>query len=278
MSAIYSHPSLHRNSDGPRRVWLEGRPYPDIRGVTVDQSSQWLAAGWRDLVAHPGVSLSYGAAFTVLAYLIVVGLSQLGMASLILPLVGGFLLVAPVLAVGLYEASRRREMGEPVRLGMCWAAFQRNPVQLASMGLVLMILYMIWLMLALLIFAMFYNAAPPAMGSFVTDILMAPQAPLFLLVGTLVGGALATVAFTISAVALPMLLHRPDTSAVFAMATSVEAVRKNARVMIGWAAMIAVITFAGMATFFIGLIVMLPLAGHASWHAYRAMIGDDDGF
>ncbi|GAA0575759.1 DUF2189 domain-containing protein [Caenispirillum bisanense] len=276
MSAIYSHPSLHRDRSDPHRVWLEGRPYPNIRSVTVDQSSLWLAAGWRDLVAHPGVSLAYGAAFTGLAYLIVVGLSQLGMASLILPLVGGFLLVAPVLAVGLYEASRRRETGEPVRLGMCWAAFRRNPVQLASMGLVLMILYMIWLMLALLIFAMFYNAAPPNMATFFVDILMAPQAPLFLLVGTLVGGALAAVAFTISVVALPMLLHRPDTSAVFAMAASVEAVRKNARVMIGWAAMIAVITFAGMATFFIGLIVMLPLAGHASWHAYRGMIGDDD--
>lgn len=272
MSAIYSHPTLHRERD--RRPWLEGRPYPDIRTVTVDQSSLWLAAGWRDLTAHPGVSLTYGMAFTVLAYLLVFGLGELGMASLILPLVGGFLLIAPVLAVGLYEASRRRETGEPVRLGMCWAAFTRNPIQLSSMGLVLMILFMVWLMLALLIFAVFYNSAPPNISSFFVDIVMAPQAPLFLVVGTLVGGVLATIAFTLSVVALPMLLDRPETSAVYAMATSVEAVRKNARVMIGWAAMLALITFAGMATFFVGLAVMLPLAGHASWHAYRAMVGD----
>lgn len=272
MSAIYSHPTLRRDRD--RRPWLEGRPYPDIRRVTVDQSSLWLAAGWRDLTANPGVSLTYGMAFSVLAYLIFFGLGELGMASLILPLVGGFLLVAPVLAVGLYEASRRREAGESIRLGMCWAAFRRNPIQLSSIGLVLMILYLVWLMLALLIFAVFYNEAPPTMSSFFIEILLAPQAPLFLVVGTAVGGIIAATAFTISVVALPMLLDRPDTSAVYAMATSVEAVRKNAKVMIGWAAMLALITFAGMVTFFVGLAVMLPLAGHASWHAYRAMVGD----
>lgn len=276
MSAIYSHPSIRSDSDDDhhRRPWLEGRPYPDIRRVTVDQSSLWLAAGWRDLAANPGVSLTYGMVFTVLAYLLFMGLGELGMASLILPLVGGFLLVAPVLAVGIYEASRRRESGDPIRLGMCWAAFKRNPIQLASVGLVLLILYLTWLMLALLIFAMFYNAAPPTMSSFFIEIILAPQAPLFLMVGTAVGGVIAAVAFTLSVVALPMLLDRPDTSAIYAMATSVEAVRKNKKVMIGWAAMLAVITFAGMVTFFVGLAIMLPLAGHASWHAYRAMVGD----
>lgn len=273
MSAVYSHshPSLHRRRD--RDAWLEGRPYPDIRRVTVDQSTLWLAAGWRDLKAQPTASLLYGLLFTVAAYTIIFGLGQLGMESLVLPLVGGFLLIAPVLAVGLYEKSRRRELGERVHIGMCLSAFRSNPIQLASVGLVLLIVFLTWLMLALLIFAVFYNARPPQLDGFVMDVLLAPQAPLFLIVGTAVGGALAALAFTLSVVSLPMLLDR-KVSAVYAMATSVEAVRKNAKVMIGWAAMIALITAVGMATFFIGLIVAMPLVGHASWHAYRAMIGD----
>lgn len=271
MTAVFSHSDMQRPQD--RDAWLEGRPYPDIRRVTVDQSSLWLAAGWRDLKQTPMVSLTFGLLFTLAAYAIVFGLGQIGMESLVLPLVGGFMLVAPVLAVGLYEKSRRLEGGERPSVGMCVSAFRRNGIQFASMGLVLLILYLTWLMLALLIFAVFYNARPPQLDSFLIEIITAPQAPLFLVVGTAVGGVLAAVAFTISVVSLPMLLDR-DVSAVYAMASSVEAVRKNAKVMIGWAAMIALITAVGMATFFIGLIILMPLVGHASWHAYRAMIGD----
>lgn len=272
MNAIsHGHPESHGPAHGDD-AWLEGHPYPDIRRVTVDQSTLWLAAGWRDLKANPLVSLFYGLLFVVGGYALVFGLEQMGMQSLILPLLGGFLLVAPVLAVGLYEASRRRETNESVRVGMCVSAFRRNPVQLASFGLVLLILYLTWLMLALLIFAVFYNERPPALDSFMIEILLAPQAPLFLIVGTAVGGVLAWLAFSISVVALPMMLDR-DVSAIYAMAASIEATRKNTKVMIGWAAMIALITFVGMATFFIGLAIALPLVGHASWHAYRAMIG-----
>ncbi|WP_404385765.1 DUF2189 domain-containing protein [Caenispirillum salinarum] len=271
MNALTSHPDSHH----PRRdddAWLEGQPYPDIRRVTVDQSTLWLAAGWRDFRANPLVSLFYGLLFTVGGYALVLGLEQMGMQSLILPLVGGFMLIAPVLAVGIYEASRRREANETVRAGVCISAFRRNPIQLASYGLVLLILYLTWLMLALLIFAVFYNERPPALDSFLIEVLLAPQAPLFLIVGTAVGGALAWLAFSISVVALPMMLDR-DVSAIYAMAASVEATRKNTKVMIGWAAMIALITIVGMATFFIGLAIAVPLVGHASWHAYRAMIG-----
>lgn len=272
MNALTSHPESHGPAHQNDDIWLDGHPYPDIRRVTVDQSSLWLAAGWRDFKASPLVSLLYGLMFVVGGYALVFGLKQMGMESLILPLIGGFMLVAPVLAVGLYEASRRRETGEPVRLGMCISAFRRNPVQLASFGLVLLIMYLTWLMLALLIFAVFYNERPPAMDSFIINVLLAPQAPLFLVVGTAVGGVLAWLAFSLSVVALPMMLDR-DVSAIYAMAASIEATRKNGRVMIGWAAMIALITFVGMATFFIGLALALPLVGHASWHAYRAMIG-----
>lgn len=123
MNAILQdHPESHGSAHGGD-AWLEGHPYPDIRRVTVDQSTLWLAAGWRDMKANPLVSLFYGLLFVVGGYALVFGLEQMGMESLILPLIGGFMLIAPVLAVGLYETSRRRETGETVHLGMCIAAF-----------------------------------------------------------------------------------------------------------------------------------------------------------
>lgn len=254
------------------RYWFGDRAPPPIKTVTVDDSAQWLARGWSDLMAAPGVSLSYGAAFVVVAYAIFFGLDALGMGSLVLPISAGFMLIAPFAAIGLYDVSRRHAAGEPVSLAGAFATFARRSDQLLIVGLALMIMMLSWFMIALLLFATFYHAAPPSMATFISDILTAPQAPLFLLVGTLVGGTIAAAVFAVSALSLPMLVER-DVSAVHAMACSVRAVARNWRVMIGWAAMIVLVTGFGMTTFFLGLAITLPLVGHASWHAYQAMVG-----
>lgn len=262
--------ALHSDS---APYWFGDSPPPPIRMVTVDQSARWLARGWHDLWANPGVSLSYGAVFTIAAWLIFYGLSQAGMGSLILPLTAGFMLIGPLAAVGLYEVSRRRDHGLPVSLKHALAVFARNASQLLVVGLTLMLALLTWFMVAMWIFAAFYQSAPPSLATFLSDTLTAPQAPLFLLVGTLAGGILAAGVFAISAISLPLLIDR-DTSPVHAMAVSVKAVAMNWRMMIGWAAMIALITGFGLATFFIGLIIALPLVGHATWHAYKAIIGE----
>jgi uncharacterized membrane protein len=253
--------------------WFGDHPPPAIRMVTVDQSARWLARGWRDLWTAPAASLSYGAVFTLAAWLIFYALTRLGMDSLILPATAGFLLVGPLAAVGLYEVSRRHDHGQEVRLSHAFAVFARHSGQLLIVGLTLMLAFLTWVMVAMWIFAAFYTAAPPTLATFVTDTLSADQAPLFLLVGTLAGAVLAAGVFAITAFSLPLIIDRDD-GPVYAMAVSVRAVSRNWRVMIGWAAMIVLVTGFGLLTFYIGLIVALPLVGHATWHAYKAVIGE----
>lgn len=255
----------------PITHWYGLSTPPTIRQVTVDQSSRWLSRGWQDLIRSPGISLGYGCAFVIAAYAIVFGLRQIGMTSLILPLMAGFMLVGPLAAVGLYEISRRHAAGEPVGWAVILSAFTKRADQLLIVGLALMMAVLAWMMIALLIFASFYNAAPPSMDQFLLEVLTAQQAGLFLLAGTVAGGVIAAIVFAISAVSLPMIVDR-DVSAIAAMATSVRAISRNWRVMAGWGAMIVLVTGFGLVTFFVGLAVCLPLIGHATWHAYRALV------
>jgi len=252
------------------------RPLPSgggvaIRRVTVDDSAQWLAKGWGDLRRAPGVSLSYGLVFAILGFALTLGLWRLGMGSLILPLAAGFVLIGPLAAVGLYEVSRRHELGRSITLANALAAWRRNAGQIGLFGVALMLVFFAWVETALLLFALLFRGPPPPLDNFLLDILTSPAAVPLLVAGGMTGALIAAVVFSFSVVAIPMLLDR-DVSAVTAAATSLAAVRANWRVMVGWAAMIAVVVGLGIASFFVGLIVALPLIGHASWHAYRAMV------
>lgn len=260
--------SLHSDDSA---YWFMGGTKPAIRKVSVDQSARWLAEGWKDMWSCPGVSLTYGAVFVAASYLIVFGLNAMGIGSLALPLMAGFMLIGPVAAVGFYEVSRRRAENQPTTLRDAFLTFHRHAPELAVLGLILMLIFMVWALAAMVIFAMFYQSAPPSFGTFLTDILKAPQAPWFLLVGTTVGAVIAIFTFGITAISLPMLIDR-NVTVVHALATSVLAVKKNWQVMIGWGAVIVLLTSVGMATFFVGLAFALPLVGHATWHAYKAIV------
>ncbi|GAB3117947.1 DUF2189 domain-containing protein [Novispirillum itersonii] len=265
------HKTLQPLPVDPATQWYGTQTPPVVRRVTVDQSSRWISRGWEDMTRSLGISLTYGLAFVAIAYAIVLGLRQIGMTSLVLPMMAGFMLVGPLAAVGLYDISRRHGSGETPGWRTTLSAIHGKADQLLIVGLVMMMAILAWMMVALLIFASFYNQAPPSLDSFLMEILSAEQAPLFLLAGTVAGGVIAAMVFTLTAISLPMIMDR-DVSAVAAMATSARAVMKNWRVMIGWAAMIVLVTGFGLATFFIGLAISLPLIGHASWHAYRAMV------
>lgn len=242
-----------------------------VRSVSVDQSSAWLRLGWRDMWTYPGLSLGYGALFAVLGYVVFFGLEQVGLGSLALPALSGFLLIAPVAATGLYEISRRIETGEPISLKFAFNGFCTRCRRISNMGVVLLLMFFVWIQVAFLIFALFYTGSPPPLGNFAEDVLFSLDSLPFLAAGTLAGGAIAAIAFSVSVIALPMLIDR-DVGVVEAMMTSLRAVRANIPVMVGWAAALALITFAGMAMFLVGMAIALPLLGHASWHAYRAMV------
>ncbi len=261
------HPGMSASGPHPAHDFA----HPAIRVLTVDQTSRWLAAGWRDIRFAPMVSLGYGLLLVLASWALIGGLMAGGMGAMMLPLAGGFLLVGPVFAVGLYDISRSREQG--VRPGFrrtltCWVP---HAGQIGIMGVILLMMQFLWTLLSLVIFSLFFHSGPPPLETFLLDILLDPDNMGFLAVGTAVGGVIAAAIFTVSVVSLPMLLDR-DVSAVTAISTSIAAVRANWRVLLGWAATIVLITAVGMATFFLGLAIAMPLVGHASWHAYRDLV------
>jgi len=245
-----------------------------VRRVGVEAPWAWLTAGWRDLRRAPLVSLTYGTVFVLVSFLLTLGLWLLGLFYLVLPLAAGFMLVGPVVAVGLYEVSRRLEQGQPVTLADTLAAWHSHRGPIATMGLVLMLVLLAWIYLAFLIFALFFGPAPPSWEHLVTTVMFSIDGVPFLIVGIAVGGALAAFVFAMTAVAIPALLDR-DIGVLSAIVTSFAAVLRNWRVMIGWGALIVVFTAAGIVTFYLGLAITLPLVGHASWHAYRDLVAPD---
>jgi uncharacterized membrane protein len=244
---------------------------PEVRIVELDRPWMWLAAGWRDLTRAPAVSLTYGLLFSIAGYIVIYGLYAVGMFYLILPMAAGFTLVGPVAAVGLYDASRRLETGQPVTLGTTLNAFFSRPSSISAMGLILALFLLAWIRVAMLIFALFFSETIIPGEHFIQTVFFAPESLPFVVVGTLVGAALAAGVFAISAISLPMLLDR-DVGVPAAVATSFKAVNRNPQAMALWAALIAGFTAFGLATLFVGLAVCLPLVGHASWHAYRDLV------
>ncbi|MDX2158383.1 MAG: DUF2189 domain-containing protein [Hyphomicrobiaceae bacterium] len=236
--------------------------------VPFDAPWMWLAAGWRDLWAAPAVGLTYGLAFAGGAAALALGLWSRGAQALFPAFAGGFFLIAPFLAMGLYDASRRLAGGEPVSLASAAGAGLAAKGQIAFFGVVLMIVFLVWLELAFMLLMLFMGGQglPPA-SEFLPTLLFTGPGLGLLIVGSIVGGCLATLVFAMSAVAVPMLLvERVD--AVTAIRSSIAAVAANPKPMALWAALIAVMIAAGFVTLLAGLVLAFPLIGHATWHAY----------
>ncbi|KZB59957.1 MULTISPECIES: DUF2189 domain-containing protein [Thalassospira] len=242
-----------------------------IRTITTDQSGKWLQAGWRDFKQTPAIGLTYGALCVLAGWLVILSIFRTGQPYLTLPLAAGFMLLAPLVAVGLYETSRRLEMGENVTIWHSLNGFRRNPGQIGAIGVVLMLFFLAWTRIAMLLFALFYNGTMPSLDALIWETFFSRDAITFLITGSILGGALAIIVFAISVVSIPLLVDR-DVDVITAVIISVNAFRKNWKVLIGWAAVIAILAACGMVVFMFGLAIMMPLLGYSSWHAYRGII------
>ena len=250
---------------------------PKVRSIDMDQPWAWLQAGWRDLWRLPGYSLSYGILVTFVSYVLTFALFSLELSSIVLVLAAGFMFLGPLLAVGLYELSRRLETGEPVEPSEIFFVKTRSPVQIGFLAVILMLAILAWTRIATLLFALFFGLQPfPPLSEFLSTLLFSWYGLSMLIIGTLVGGAIAFAVFAISAVSIPLLMVR-DTDAFTAIMTSIRAVRQNFKPMLLWAWLIAVLTFVGIIFGYLGLIVTFPLIGHATWHAYRSLIEEQSG-
>lgn len=245
---------------------------PEIRTVGLEEPWTWLAAGWRDLWRRPGISLGYGLVVAVISWLLTAGLFSLHMASVVIAVAGGFLLLGPLLAVGLYELSRRLETGEPIALREIALVTTHSPLQLAFLGVALLLAFLLWVRVATLLFALFFGAEPfPELEHFVPTLLFTWKGLAMLVIGSVVGAVIAFSVFAISAVSVPLLMAQ-DRDVMTAIITSIRATIINFKPMLLWAWLIAGLTACGIATGYLGLIVTFPLIGHATWHAYRSVV------
>ncbi len=247
-------------------------PYADrVRLVSTDQPFQWLAAGWRDLKATIALSIAYGAivvgAGCALSFLLV----GVGLLYLVLPLMVGFMLVGPALTVGYYRVSQALEAGERPSFGTAITAWRGNPGPLLAFGLALVCFLVLWMRFAALVFAVCFPNSMLNVQALLNAALFTEDGLIFLTIGTVVGGVMASIAFAAGAFSLPMLLDR-QVGILEALVTSVVAVVLNAPAMMVWAALVVLFAAAGLALGYVGLAVTLPLLGYATWHAYRAVI------
>ena len=255
-------------------------PSPKVRKIGLERPWMWLASGWHDLCAAPAISLTYGLLFAVVGMGLMAAVWFADLLYVGLPLAAGFLLVGPILAVGLYEVSRKLHAEEKPSAKDAFFAWRRNGSQVGLMGLLLLLFFLAWVRLATLIFALFFseNAPDPLdTGAFVEKVFFLAESLPFLAFGVAVGAILATIVFSLSVVSIPMLIDDPKDpehpiNIITAVATSVAVVRHNTVTMALWAALIVLFITAGLVTFAFGLIVALPLIAHATWHAYRDVI------
>jgi uncharacterized membrane protein len=239
-----------------------------VRNVGMLAPFAWLAAGWRDFRAHPLPSLFYGICFAVMGWLVyLVFRHAYQYAS---ALVTGFFLVGPFFAIGLYALSRRRERGEPTWLAPTLDAWQPNVGAIGVFALVLAVILLVWARASLVVFALFYTSDMPSIEGFLAQIASFDNLE-FLFAYLCVGGFFAVLVFAISVVSVPMMLDR-NTDGVVAVLTSLRAFGANVPAMLVWGLCIVALTAAGFATYFIGLVVAVPVIGHATWHAYRALV------
>ena len=232
---------------------------------------RWLAQGWRDMVARPSTSLTVGVIVAVVSVGIVAGLFAFGWDYLLFPAFAGFMVVGPILAVGLYEQSRRIAAGDPVRLTDVLFVRPKSGGQILFTGVLLCLLMMLWMRAAVIIYALFFGLLPfPGLDHITRTLLTTPVGWSMLFVGTAVGGVFAAFSFAISAFSIPMQLEE-RVDALTAMGTSMALVWNNLPAMLMWGAIVLGAFLLSLATGLVGLVIVFPVLGHGTWHAYRAI-------
>ena len=252
----------------PQRSTAVAAPTKEIAQLTAADPFRWLARGWADLLAHKGIALFYGVCFWLMAW--VLGAVFRNRPEYTLSIASGCLLVGPFLAMGLYEVSRRRERGIAPSLATSLTCWDKHLPSMGLLVLVMLVLELLWGRASLVVFAVFFNTGMPS----TTGVLKAvfnPQNWQFLAVYLVVGGAFAALVYATAVVSIPMILDR-DTDAISAAITSMQVVFENTGTMLLWGLLVTVLVLLALLPQALGLVLVGPWLGHASWHAYRGSV------
>lgn len=240
-------------------------PLPGIRSIGKAAPLRWVGAGFRDVLAMPAASLFYGVTLALMGYL----LTHYYGGALGIAFTTGFLIVGPFLAIGLYDLSRHRAAHQPPELGASLTAWKNNLPAISFYAFILMLSLAVWARVSVVVIALFFPDGIDSIDTLYAAMKDSSDAWVFLFIYIVIGAGLALFTFATSAVALPMLLDRKEMDAVSAMIVSFNTIRLNTLPMLLWAAIIVALTVAGFVTWFVGLVVVLPVIGHGTWHAYR---------
>ncbi len=247
-------------------------PLPQIGKVTLAELFISLSAGWLDFKRAPLFGLFFSGVYVVAGFALVTLGADTTAWTLMVSL--GFPLVAPFAAVGLYEVSRRLEDDEPLNWGEILgvvAAERRRQIPWA--GAIIVIYFLFWSFLAHMIFALFMGLSVMTNATTSYEIYLTANGLTMIAVEIVVGAVFAFILFGLTVVSLPLLLEK-EVDFISAMLLSFRMVQKNLFVMLVWAFIIAVLVFLGMLPYFLGLFVVLPVLGHATWHLYRRALYD----
>ncbi len=242
------------------------------RGLPVYAPFDWLKAGARDTFASPVSSLLYGLIVFLISVACVALLFRFGFSYILFPVIAGFMVLGPLVAIGLYGKSRLLAAGASrVSIGEMVFFKAKSPGQLLLVGIVLMLIMTFWLRFAVVLYALFFGLAPfDGVEETVNTLFFTDTGRTLLLIGSAVGGVLAAFSFAVSAFSIPMLMNeKKDT--MTAMALSVVMAWTNMPVVFVWGSIVLALFLFSVVTGFVGLIVIFPILGHGTWHAYKAM-------
>jgi len=251
----------------------EAPAIPELKRLDYQDIAAALRAGLADFRRAPAFGMFFGGIFSAIGVVIFLQLVVWQTSYWVLPIAAGFPLVGPFLAVGLYEVSRRLATGAPLD----WAAVIRVPLaegrrQVPWMAFVALFFYLVWVYMAHLIFALSFGLKPLTNVMSSADLLLSAEGVVMLVIGSVVGGALAFLLFAISVVSIPMLLDR-EIDVVTAMVTSFRCVLANRGPLLAWGAVVAGLSAVAMLPLFLGMLIVFPVLGHASWHIYERAVG-----
>lgn len=242
---------------------------PVVCRVDLADLKASLALGWRDFRRAPLYGLFFSAVYVAGGWLILWAVTTRGQLWWTLPAAAGFPILGPFIACGFYETSRRLEAGQALNwreiLGVI---FLQKDRQIPSIAVVVVVFFLFWNFLAHMIFALFLGLQTMTNITSSFEVFLSPGGLAMLGVGTIVGAIFATVLFSLTVVSLPLLLDK-EVDFITAMIASVSLVLHNPLVMLIWGGIIGVLLFLGMAAWFLGLVIVLPVLGHATWHLYR---------
>jgi uncharacterized membrane protein len=249
---------------------------PIVRRIIPSDLFHALASGVDDFMAMPSHAIFLCVIYPLLG-LLMIGIAVGGtMLPLAFPIAAGFALIGPIAAIGLYELSRRREAGLDSSSSHAFDVLHSPSLgAIVALGLLLMAIFLLWLVPAEAIYVATFGYAPPAsIAQFARDVFTTPAGWTLIVVGTGIGFLFAVVALSIGAISFPLLLDR-DVGAAVALATSIRVVGENPVTMALWGFIVAALLVIGSIPFFLGLTVVIPVLGHATWHLYRRAIEPD---